>query len=106
MTDMALLKGIMAVPTRELTKQGFESQFACCHLAHFLLFQLLKDTLLTSSTPDLPSRIVNVASVGHRYGPGVQFDNLNFDKDYSGWAAYSQAKTANIYMANYIERCA
>jgi NAD(P)-dependent dehydrogenase (short-subunit alcohol dehydrogenase family) len=72
----------MAIPKRELSKQGYESQFASCHLAHFLLFQLLKDTLLTSSTVDCPSRVVNLASVGHRYGVGVQFDNLNFDRDY------------------------
>ncbi|KAI4251646.1 MAG: hypothetical protein L6R42_008304, partial [Xanthoria sp. 1 TBL-2021] len=44
--------GIMATPTLVKTADGFESQFGTNHLAHFLLFELLKPTLLTSSTPN------------------------------------------------------
>ncbi len=74
------------------------------HLAHFLLFQLLKDALLASSTPNFPSRVVCVSSFGHRAGP-VRFDDYNFEKEaYNPWAAYGQSKTANIYMSNEIER--
>lgn len=96
--------GIMATPTLEKTKDGFEGQFGTNHLAHFLLFQLLKPTLLASSTPELNSRVVALSSMGHRSG-GIQFGNYSFEKgDYSGWVAYGQSKTANIYMANEIER--
>ncbi len=56
--------GIMATPY-EITKDGFESQFETNHLAHFLLFGLLKDTLIKSSTPEFHSRVVNVSSSGH-----------------------------------------
>ncbi len=35
-------------------------------LPHFLLFQLLKDALLASSTPAFHSKVVNVASSAHR----------------------------------------
>ena len=95
--------GIMATP-QATTADGFESQFGTCHLAHFHLFQLLKPLLLASSTPSLNSRVIDLSSSGHRAG-GVRFDDYNFEKsDYSPWAAYGQAKTANIYMANEIDR--
>lgn len=94
--------GIMACPESK-TADGFESQFGVCHLAHFLFFNLLKDTMLASSTPEFNSRVVNVSSSGHARGE-VQFDNYEFQKgNYSPWAGYGQAKTANIYMANEIE---
>ncbi|KAL9036767.1 MAG: hypothetical protein Q9180_004105 [Flavoplaca navasiana] len=96
--------GIMATPTLVKTADGFESQFGTNHLAHFLLFELLKPTLLASSTPDFNSRVINLSSSGHRAGP-VQIGNYNFDNGrYNAWAAYGSSKTANIYMANEIER--
>ncbi|KAF3058450.1 Short-chain dehydrogenase TIC 32, chloroplastic [Daldinia childiae] len=94
--------GVMKTPECR-TKDGFELQFGTNHLSHFLLFYLLKDILLASSTSEFHSRVVNVSSVGHRFGP-VRFDNLNFEGEYEGWAAYGQSKTANIYMATQIER--
>ena len=96
--------GVMATPEGR-TADGFETQFGTNHLAHFQLFQLLKTTLLKSATPEFGSRVVNVSSTGHR-GLGIQFGNLNFEKpgSYNPWGAYGQSKTANIYMANEIER--
>lgn len=96
--------GIMAVPTLEKTVDGFESQFGTNHLAHFLLFLKVKDLLLSSSTPDFHSRVVTVSSSGHRAGE-VLIGDYGFEKTpYSPWAGYGQSKTANIYMANEIER--
>ncbi|KAL8929134.1 MAG: hypothetical protein Q9172_000569 [Xanthocarpia lactea] len=96
--------GIMAVPNLVKTADGFESQFGTNHLAHFLLFQLLKSTLLASSTPGFHSRVINLSSSGHRAGP-LQIGNYNFENGkYSPWAAYASSKTANIYMANEVER--
>ncbi len=94
--------GIMAAPY-EKTKDGFESQFGVNHLAHFLLFNLLKDMMLASSSPEFHSRVVCLSSSGHAAGE-VQFGNYDFGggKDYSPWKGYGQAKTANIYMANHI----
>ena len=95
--------GIMATPQGK-TADGYELQFGTCHLAHFLLFQLLKPTLLASSSPSFNSRIVALSSSGHRAG-GVRFDDYNFEKsDYSPWAAYGQAKTSNIYFTNELDR--
>ncbi|GAQ04974.1 short-chain dehydrogenase TIC 32, chloroplastic [Aspergillus lentulus] len=97
--------GIMAVPTLEFTKDGHELQFGTNHLAHFLFFQLLKPALLAASTPDFHSRVVNVSSAAHRRHGINASDNYNFEKgDYDPWVAYAQSKTANVYMANEIER--
>ncbi|CAI7668367.1 unnamed protein product [Penicillium palitans] len=87
------------------TKDGFELQFGTNHLSHFLLFYLLKDTLLETarSTPTFNSRVINVSSAGHRYSP-IHLDNVNFEGNYNGWLAYGASKTANIYMATEIER--
>jgi NAD(P)-dependent dehydrogenase (short-subunit alcohol dehydrogenase family) len=94
--------GIMAAPEGK-TSDGFESQFGVNHLAHFLFFCLLKDTMIASSTPEFNSRVVNVSSTGHMAGE-VQFGNYGFeDGSYTPWKGYGQSKTANIYMANEIE---
>lgn len=98
--------GIMAIPTLEKTEDGFESQFGVCHLSHFLLFNLVKDLLLASSTPEFKSRVVTVSSIGHAAG-GISAGDYAFEKpgnEYSPWKSYGQAKTANIYMANEITR--
>ena len=95
--------GIMATP-QGTTADGFETQFGTNHLAHFLLFQLLKPTLLASSTPEFHSRVVVVSSAEHRAG-GVLFGDYGFQQTaYNPRAAYAQSKTSNIYMANEIER--
>jgi NAD(P)-dependent dehydrogenase (short-subunit alcohol dehydrogenase family) len=94
--------GIMATPYSK-TKDGFESQFGTNHVAHFLFFNLLKDTMLKSSTPEFHSRVVCVASSGHNAGE-VQFGNYDFSngETYSPWGGYGQSKTSNIYMASHI----
>lgn len=97
--------GIMALPKLEHTTDGFEMQFGVNHVAHFLFFELLKPALLASASPEFSSRVVNVSSSAHHVtsinGPG----NYNFENtEYNDWVAYGQSKTANIYMANEIER--
>lgn len=97
--------GVMAVQNLEFTKDGHELQFGVNHLAHFLFFELLKPALLAATTPDFHSRVVSVSSTGHIIGGINDADNYNYQKGgYQPWTAYAQSKTANIYMANEIER--
>lgn len=97
--------GVMAVPELEFTRDGHEMQFGTNHLAHFLFFQLLKPALLAASTPDFQSRVVCVSSSAHRASGIHDSDNYNFQKGgYEPFASYGQSKTANIYMANELER--
>jgi NAD(P)-dependent dehydrogenase (short-subunit alcohol dehydrogenase family) len=94
--------GIMACPEAK-TVDGFESQLAINYLGHFLLYKLLEQTLLSSSTPEFQSRVVNVASAGH-HTSSVVLDNINLEGEYEPWKAYGSAKTACIWMTNEIER--
>lgn len=97
--------GVMAVQNLQLTDRGHEMQFATNHLSHFLFFQLLKHALLAASSADFQSRVVMVASAGHRPHGLNPSDNYHFQKgDYNPGSAYVQSKLANIYMANEIER--
>jgi NAD(P)-dependent dehydrogenase (short-subunit alcohol dehydrogenase family) len=90
-------------PPEGTTVDGFETQFGTNHLGHFLLFELLKPTLLASSTASFNSRVINVTSGSHRR-TGMILDNLNLKGIYSPRLGYAQSKTANILMANQIER--
>jgi NAD(P)-dependent dehydrogenase (short-subunit alcohol dehydrogenase family) len=70
---------------RSVTADGYESTFEINYLAPYLLTNLLLDRLEASA----PSRIVNVSSVGH-YGGHIDFEDINLEKQYSGWKAYRQ----------------
>ncbi|KAL8707143.1 MAG: hypothetical protein Q9225_007817, partial [Loekoesia sp. 1 TL-2023] len=59
---LVLNAGIHPPKTRTETADGFEAQFGIHHLSHFLLFQLLKPTLLASSTPRFNSRVITLTS--------------------------------------------
>ncbi|EEU33773.1 uncharacterized protein NECHADRAFT_89149 [Fusarium vanettenii 77-13-4] len=101
---LLLNAGVMATPEGR-TKDGFETQFGIDHVGHFLLFELLKPTLLASSTPEFNSRVVLLSSLAHRFN-GPRYHDLNFDEEgsYDPMVAYGQAKTANLLMSNEIER--
>ncbi|KAF6823324.1 ww domain-containing oxidoreductase [Colletotrichum plurivorum] len=91
------------------TKDGFEMHFGTNHLGHFALFDALKNTLLESATPEYPSRLVMVSSRSHLAGAPNLDDpelGLSLDKDrpYDAHTAYGVSKTANIWMANEVER--
>jgi len=94
--------GVMFSPEGR-TKEGFETTMAINHFGHFLLFQLLKKALLSSTTRPFHSRVINVSSNGHTLG-ALDFDNLDSSKGgHDKVLAYSQSKTANIYMTHGIE---
>jgi len=89
--------GVM-IPPYSKTADGFELQFGTNHLGHFALTALLFDKL--KATPD--SRIVNVASMAHKYG-NINFDDLNWEKrNYKAWSAYGDSKIANLYFTYYL----
>ena len=91
--------GVMHTPEGR-TKDGFETQFGINYLGHFLLTELLLETLKASA----PARIVNVSSVAHAGMRGVygeiDFEDLNFDhKEYDAYQAYANSKLANVLHA-------
>ncbi|CAL5209553.1 unnamed protein product [Lathyrus oleraceus] len=98
--------GIMACPFK-LSKDNIELQFATNHIGHFLLTNLLLDTMKkTTRESKKEGRIVNVASEAHRfaYPEGIRFDKINDQSSYNNWRAYGQSKLANVLHANQLTK--
>lgn len=92
--------GVMYVPTREATSDGFEMQFGTNHLGHFALTGLLLDNLIGVDG----SRVVTVSSVGHRIMAKIRFDDLNWEHSYNRVKAYGQSKLANLMFTYELQR--
>jgi NAD(P)-dependent dehydrogenase (short-subunit alcohol dehydrogenase family) len=92
--------GVMAVPTRELTVDGYERQFATNYLGPFALTALL----FWSIKPQPGSRIVTVAS-GVTNHARIEFDNLQSQRRYRPmWQAYAQSKLADLIFQQELQR--
>lgn len=84
----------------QLTKDGFELTMAASFYGHFLMTELLLDTLKASA----PSRIGILSSVVHagnpKSRPEINLDDLNFKhRPFNNFAAYGEAKLANVLYA-------
>jgi NAD(P)-dependent dehydrogenase (short-subunit alcohol dehydrogenase family) len=86
--------GVMALPRRQITADGFEMQFGTNHLGHFALTARLMPLLRRASGP----RVVSVSSLAHRTG-FIDFDDLQGARAYSPWKAYGQSKLATLMFA-------
>jgi NAD(P)-dependent dehydrogenase (short-subunit alcohol dehydrogenase family) len=76
---------------RRESVDGFETTFALHHLGPFLLTKLLLPRMIENA----PGRIINVSSRVHRLARnGLDFDDLQLTKGYSGKDAYARSKLA------------
>ncbi|WP_136068671.1 oxidoreductase [Modicisalibacter radicis] len=91
--------GIMALPGRELTRDGFERQLGVNYLGHFLLTSLLLPPLLAAPAP----RVVQLSSLAHR-GGHIDFDDLHGEHRYNPWRAYRQSKLAMLLFSQALQR--
>jgi NAD(P)-dependent dehydrogenase (short-subunit alcohol dehydrogenase family) len=92
--------GVMAVPNRELTADGFERQFATNYLGPFLLTSLLFPLLKKQQG----TRIVTVSS-GVANAAKIEFDNLQSEREYKPmFGAYSQSKLADLIFQIELQR--
>ena len=87
--------GIMAPSVRRTTADGFELQFGVNYLGHFALTAWLMPALLRA---EAGARVVQVSSVAHRRGR-MAWDDLQGDRRYNAWTAYSQSKLAMLIFA-------
>ncbi len=90
--------GIMA-PPRGTTADGFELQLGTNHLGHFALTGLLLDRLRAGTDP----RVVTLSSGMHRFGK-LRLDDLQGQRRYNRWRAYSQSKLANLLFMRELDR--
>lgn len=92
--------GVMALPTREITVDGFERQFATNYLGPFALTALL----LPSIKKQNGSRIVTVSSSASKQGK-IEFENLQSERVYKPmFQAYAQSKLADLVFAVELQR--
>jgi NAD(P)-dependent dehydrogenase (short-subunit alcohol dehydrogenase family) len=92
--------GVMAIPKRQVTVDGFERQFATNVLGPFALTALL----LASIKPQPGSRIVTLSSIAGAFGK-IDFDNLQGERRYTPMMqAYAQSKLADLIFALELQR--
>lgn len=72
---------------RRISKDGIELRFQVNYLSHVLLTEKLLPILSPNAV------IINVASIGQE---PIDFDNIMLGKNYDGFFAYKQSKTALI----------
>jgi NAD(P)-dependent dehydrogenase (short-subunit alcohol dehydrogenase family) len=91
--------GVMAVPDRRLTADGFELQLGTNYLGHFALTGLLLPALLARPG----ARVVTMT--GGAYGTAkIRFDDLQGERKYSAWGAYAQSKLASVLFMLELDR--
>jgi len=85
---------------REVTADGYEVTFAVNHLAYFLFTKLLLDRLRATSG----ARIVSTASEAHRFGGGLDWDDLQSERRYRIFTVYGRSKLCNILWTRELAR--
>ncbi|WP_030333765.1 oxidoreductase [Micromonospora parva] len=89
--------GIMACPETRVGP-GWEAHFAVNHLGHYALTNLLWPALTAADT----ARVVSVAS-GRDPAWRIRWDDVQFERRYDKWEAYTQSKLANILFARHLD---
>jgi NAD(P)-dependent dehydrogenase (short-subunit alcohol dehydrogenase family) len=91
--------GVMTPPERRQTRDGFELQFGTNYLGHFALTAHLLPLLKKGRSP----RVVTLGSVAARSG-AIDLGDLQAERDYKPFPAYSQSKLACIMFAFELSR--
>ncbi len=91
--------GVMALPEARTTL-GLDLQFLTNHVGHFMLVTGTLEALAKDG------RVVVVSSGAHHMAPkdGIEFDNLDGQRDFDPWKMYGQSKLANILFTRELSR--
>ena len=87
--------GVMAIPQREVTKNGIEMQVGVNHVGHHMLTRLLLPNMEDNG------RIVTVASTAHELAKDNR--DWNSEQSYSAWGTYGTSKLANVLFAKELQ---
>lgn len=91
--------GVMALPQRQETVDGFEMQLGVNYLSHYALTGRLLPLLRKAPAP----RVVNLSSLMHRSGK-IYLDDLQLRRGYTPTRAYGQSKLAMLMFALELQR--
>ncbi|MEK8110044.1 hypothetical protein NKG94_48195 [Micromonospora sp. M12] len=90
--------GVMAVPTRQITADGFELQFGTNHLGHFALTGRLLPLLAAAP----PAR--GKPQQRHHFVGRIDLSDLQGERRYGPNRAYAQSKLATLMFAGELQR--
>ena len=90
--------GVMALPTRHVTHDGFEMQTGTNYLGHFALTAGLLPLLTRAKKP----RVVSLSSIAHRRG-AIDLADFHGTR-YNAWKIYGQSKLAMLMFALELQR--
>lgn len=93
--------GVMAIPDRHETEDGFEMQMGANYIGHFAWTLRLLPKVFNADNP----RVVTVSSLAHRSGR-INFEDLQWRKNYRPWRAYCQSKLATLLFSLELDRIA
>jgi NAD(P)-dependent dehydrogenase (short-subunit alcohol dehydrogenase family) len=88
--------GVMAVPKRQVTEDGFELQFGTNFLGPFALTLALLPALIRSKSPRVTTVSSSAANLGLKK---INFGDLQWERSYGPWRAYCQSKLADLMFA-------
>ncbi|PHQ51854.1 hypothetical protein BLA24_11690 [Streptomyces cinnamoneus] len=91
--------GVMGVPERRTTEDGFELTFGVNHLGHYALTGRLLPLLLRAPAP----RVVTVSAALSR-SPIAELSDPQSTHKYRPMAAYAKSKLANVLFARELQR--
>jgi NAD(P)-dependent dehydrogenase (short-subunit alcohol dehydrogenase family) len=93
--------GVMRLPQRRVTEDGFEVQFGTNFLGPFALTVLLLPALQRAPSPRVTTVSSGAANMGIKR---INFDDLQWEKSYGPWNAYCQSKLADLMLMLELER--
>src|SRR3984893_17146170 len=88
--------GVMSVPTRQVTEDGFELQFGTNFLGPFALTMSLMPALRRGQAPGGSTVSSGAAKMGLKI---INFGDLQWERSYGPWTAYCQSKLADLMFA-------
>ncbi len=93
--------GVMRIPVRQTTEDGFEAQFGTNFIGPFALTLLLMPALLKSDAP----RVTTVSSGAAKMGlKRIRFEDMQWVSGYKPWKAYCQSKLADLMLTTELAR--
>ena len=100
--DVLVNNAAITIRRREVTAEGNDMMLAVNHLGPFLLTDLLLPLLRRA----VPSRIVTVASEAHKFGRGLDLDDIQANRGYGlmGFPRYGETKLMNILFTRELAR--
>jgi NAD(P)-dependent dehydrogenase (short-subunit alcohol dehydrogenase family) len=91
--------GVMNLPRRQTTRDGFEMTFGTNHLGHFAFDALVWPAVRRSPA----ARVVTVSAIAARWRMG-RLDDLMSERSYRPMGAYAKSKRANVVYTEELAR--